>query len=76
MIKRRFLYIPLTPFCYNPPFCPPNLILINHIFLSKSKVKQTGVDITCFFQDAKSSLTKHKKCFLEESYETNQTSKL
>ena len=30
-----------------------------------------GVDVMYFFQDAKSSLTKHKKCFLEAFYETN-----
>ena len=29
-----------------------------------------------FFQDAKSSLTKHKKYLLEASYETSQTSKV
>ena len=35
-----------------------------------------GVDITCMFQDAKSSLTKRKKCSLEASYGTSQTCKL
>ena len=75
MIKGKVLYVPLTPFYYDPPFCPPNPLLINHIFW-KSKVKHTDVDITCFFQDAKSSKTKHKKCFLEASYGTSQTSKL
>ena len=45
-------------------------------FFWKNKVKHTGVDITCFFQDAKSSLPKHKKCFLVASYGTSQTSKL
>ena len=29
-----------------------------------------------FFHGAKSSLTKHKECFLEASYGTSQTSKL
>ena len=76
MIKWRFLNIPLTPFYYNPPFCPPNSLLINHIFFWKSKVKHTGADVTCFFQDVKSSLTKHKKCFLEASYGISQTSNL
>ena len=32
IIKRRFLYIPLPSFHYKPPFCPPNSLLINHIF--------------------------------------------
>ena len=32
--------------------------------------------ICVFFQDAKSSLTKHKKCLLEASYGTSQASKL
>ena len=75
MIRWRFLNIPFNPFCYKPPFCPPNPLLINQLFW-KSKVEHTGVDITCFFQDAKSSLTKHKKCFLEASYGISQTSKL
>ena len=57
MIKWRFLYISLTSFYYNPPFCPPNPLLINHIFFWKNKVHHTDVDITCFFQDAKSYLT-------------------
>ena len=35
----------------------------NHMFFLKSKVKHTGVDITSFFHDAKSPLTKHEKCF-------------
>ena len=35
-----------------------------------------GVDITCFFEDTKSFLAKHKKCFLEASYGTSQISKL
>ena len=45
-------------------------------FWGKSKVKHTGADIACFFQDAKSSLEKHKKCYLEAPYGTSQTSKL
>ena len=48
MIKWKFLYVPLTPFCYNPPFCPTNPLLINHMLIWKSKVKHTSVDITCF----------------------------
>ena len=32
--------------------------------------------LRAFFQDAKSSLTKRKRCFLRESYGTSQTSKL
>ena len=42
----------------------------------KNKVKHTGVDITCFFQYAKSSLPKHEKCFLVASYGASQISKL
>ena len=34
------------------------------------------IDITRFFQDAKSSLAKHKKFLLEASYGTSETSKL
>ena len=37
MMKLRFLYIPLTSFYYNPPFCPPNPLLINHILYGKVK---------------------------------------
>ena len=31
----------------------PSPLFMSHIFFWKSKVKHTGVDITCFFQDAK-----------------------
>ena len=61
--KEDFYIFHLPFFYYNPPFCPPNPLLINHILIWKSKVKHTGVDITCFFQDAKSSLAKHKSVF-------------
>ena len=64
------------PFLLQPPFLPTNPLLINHIIFWKSKLKHTGADIMCFFQDAKSSLTKHKKSFLEASYGTSQTPKL
>ena len=65
------------PFLLQPSFLPAQpLFNQSHFFFWKSKVKHTGVDITCFFQDAKSSLTKHKKCFLEASYGISQTSKL
>ena len=37
-----------TPFYYNPPPCPFNALLINHISW-KSKLKHTSVDIKCFF---------------------------
>ena len=60
-------------YCLSKYPLPPFLSVT--IFL-KSKVKHTGVDITCFFQDAKSSLANHKKCFLEACYGTSQTSKL
>ena len=49
---------------------------MNQSFFWKSKVRYKGVNITCFFQDAKSSLTKHKKYFLEASYGTSKISKL
>ena len=45
------------------PFLPTQALFNQSHFFWKSEVKYTGVDITCFFQDAKSSLTKHKKCF-------------
>ena len=35
-----------------------------------------GLILRALFQDAKSSLTKHKRCFMEVSYGTSQTSKL
>ena len=62
-LKWSFLYIPPIPFFL--PSCPPNRLLINHIFSWKTKLKHTVVDITCFFifQDAKSSLTKYKSVF-------------
>ena len=63
-------------FLLQPPTCPPTPFLINHIFSWESKLKHTDVDTTCFFQDIKSSLTKHKKCLLEASYGTSQTSKV
>ena len=53
------------PFLLQLLSCPPNSLLINHIFYWERKLQHTGVDITRFFKDAKSSLTKHKKCFLE-----------
>ena len=52
MIKWRILYILSNPFYYNPPPCTLNLLLINHIFSLKSKLKHAGVGITW-----------HKKCF-------------
>ena len=63
MIKLKFLYIPPTPFYYKPPSCPPNPLLINHIFSWESRLKHAGVYITSFFEDVKSSLTKHKSVF-------------
>ena len=56
----------LHPLPTHPP--PPILILINYIFSRKSTLKHTGVEITYIFQDAKFSLTKHKKCLLEAFY--------
>ena len=49
IIKLSFLHIPSTPFYYNLSFCPPNPLLINHIFSWKSKLKHRGVDIMCLF---------------------------
>ena len=46
---------------------------MNHIFSWDSK---RLLILRAFFEDAKSSLTKHKKCLLETSYRTSQTSKL
>ena len=55
----------------------PEPLLINQIFFGKSKLKCTGVDTArIFFQDAKSSLTKHKKFFFEAPYGTSPTSNL
>ena len=51
------------PFLLKLPSLPPTSLLINHIFSWKSRLKHTGLDIICFFQDEKSSLTKHKKCY-------------
>ena len=61
LLKWRFLYIPPIPFYYNPPPCPPTTLLVNHIYSWKSKLKHTGVDITCFF---KMQLTKTWKVFI------------
>ena len=49
IIKLSFLHIPSTPLYYNLSFCPPNPLIINHIFSWKSKLKHTGVDIMCSF---------------------------
>ena len=69
-----FMYIPTTTFYYNRPSCPPNSLLIHHIFSWKSKLKLTGVDITCFFwgffQDAKPLLTKHESLFWKRLMKT------
>ena len=48
-LKWRFLYIPPTPYYYNPRPCPPIVLLINNISSWKSKLKHTGEDIKCFF---------------------------
>ena len=48
-LKWRFLYIPPTPFYYNPRPCPPTVLLINNIYSWKNKPKHTGVYIKCFF---------------------------
>ena len=58
-------------FLLEAPLCPQIFLLINHIFSWKSKLKHTVVDIECFFQVAKSSLTKYKQCLLEVSYRTS-----
>ena len=63
IIKWRFLYIPRSPFYYSSLSAHPTPFQSITFFFLKSKVKHTGVDIRCFFQDAKSSLTKHKMSF-------------
>ena len=73
--QMKIFYIPRTPFYYNLRPCPPTVLLINNIYFWKSKLKHTGVDITCFLL-TKSSLTKLKKYLLEAPYKTNETSKL
>ena len=50
-----------NPFVVFPFISTPSKTI--KTFFWKSKIKHTGVEITCFFQDAKSSLTKDKKCF-------------
>ena len=60
MIKLRFLYTPPSPFYYSPL---PVQSLINHIFSWKSKSSIRMQILRAFFQDAKSSLKKHKNCF-------------
>ena len=70
-----FIYF-TYPFLLQAPFLPTQPPFNQVHFFWKSTVKHTGVDITCFFQDAKSSLANHKKCFLEACYGTSQTSKL
>ena len=47
--QMKIFYIPRTPFYYNLRPCPPTVLLINNIYFWKSKLKHTGVDITCFF---------------------------
>ena len=64
------------PFSLQPPFLPTQPLFNQSQFFWKGKIKHTGADITCSFQDAKSSLRKHKKCFLEAFYGTSQTSKM
>ena len=61
---------------FTHPSLPTPPPFINHTISWKSKLKHMGVDITYFFQDAKSSLTKHKKCLLETSYGPSETSRL
>ena len=75
MKMKIFVYF-TYPFLLQPPILPTQTPCnqSHFLFFLKSKVKHTGVDITCFFQDAKSSLAKHKKCFSEASYGTSQTS--
>ena len=64
------------PFLLQPHFLPSQPCFNQSLFFFwKNKVLHTGVDITCLFQDEKSSLAKHKKRYLEVSYGTSQTSK-
>ena len=90
MIKWKFLYILLTPFYYNPPpppffppppppppiFLPTQPPFNQSHFFSEKWSHAYGSRYFCFLQNAESFLTKHKKCSLEASYGTSQTSKL
>lgn len=64
------------PFLLQTVSLPTQPPLISHVLSWKSKHKHAGVDITSFFQDTKSSLTKSEKCLLEAPYGNIQTSKL
>ena len=81
-LNKKFYIFHLPLFLITLYYCQPNPLLINHIFSWKSKLKQTGVDITCFFPRRKTWLkmkikpNKKWKVFLEKSYGTSQTSKL
>ena len=72
---KTFIYS-TYPFSLQPPFLPTHPLFNQSHFFWKGKIKHTGADIMCFFQDAKSSLKEHKKCFLEASNGTSQTSKM
>ena len=76
-LKWSILHIPPIPFYYNnSPPCPPTLL--QWITFSPGKVSSSirVYILRTFFQNAISSLTKHKKCFLETSYRSSQISKL
>ena len=62
-LKWRFLYIPPTPFYYNPRPCPSTVLLINNIYSWKSKIKHTGVDIKWLFVN-KIIVNKTSKVFI------------
>ena len=69
----KILIYPTYLCLLQPLSLPVHPLLVNHISW-KSKLKHTGVDITSIFQDAKSSLAKHKRCLLEASHGTSGTS--
>ena len=64
------------PFLLQSTLLPTQPLFNQSYFFRKSKVKHTGVDIPCLFSICKIISNKAKKCFLEASYEVNQTSKL
>ena len=67
-----FIYSTYPVLLQPPPYPSMPLLIVSW----KIKNKNTGIDITCFFYDAKSALTKHKKYLLEASCRTSEISEL
>ena len=74
-LKWRFLYIPPTPFYYNPRPCLPTAFLINNIYSCKSIINLL-VQILSALLLTKSLWTKLKNYLLEAPYRFNETSQL